>query len=97
MLPLLKGIAYGKEHLLRDLTEQMADEFKLSAAERQELLPSGQQTVLSNRVQWAKTYLKKAGLLSQPSRGRLCITPEGQSALGRAGTLRSTTSTLRLS
>jgi restriction system protein len=52
-------------------------------SERQELPPSGQSTVLLNRVQWAKTYLKKAGLLSQPSRGRVRITPEGKAALAR--------------
>src|SRR4051794_13960953 len=82
MLPLLRAVADGKEYLLRELADRLAGEFGLTEAERQELLPSGQQTILHNRVQWAKTYLKKAGLLSQPGRGRLRITPEGQAVLG---------------
>jgi restriction system protein len=83
MLPLLRAISDDEEHALRDLTRQLADDFGLTDSERQELLPSGQQTVLSNRVSWAKTYLKKAGLISQPARGRVRITPDGKAALAK--------------
>jgi restriction system protein len=34
-------------------------------------------------VAWAKTYLKKAGLLTQPSRGVVRITDEGRAVLAR--------------
>lgn len=61
----------------------LADRFKLSEAERQEKLPSGQQTVFANRVAWAKTYLKKAGLIQQPSRGIIRISDEGRTVLAR--------------
>jgi restriction system protein len=83
MLPLLRALANGQEQTLRELTQQLADQIGLSEAERQEVLPSGQQTVLANRVQWAKTYLKKAGLVAQPSRGRVHITPEGLAVLAQ--------------
>ena len=49
--------------------------------ERGELLPSGKQTVFSNRVQWAKSYLSKALLVELPRRGYFRITPRGQSVL----------------
>ena len=39
--------------------------------------------MISNRVQWAKTYLKKAGLLMQPRRGVIRITPEGKAVLSQ--------------
>jgi restriction system protein len=81
MLPLLKCIADRAEHSIPDVTHRLVDLFKLSAAERAELLQSGQQTVAANRVAWAKTYLKKAGLLTNPSRGKIQITDEGVALL----------------
>src|SRR5690606_33310762 len=49
--------------------------------ERQMRLPSGKQTIIRNRVGWARTYLKKAGLLSVPTRGSIQITDRGLQAL----------------
>ena len=48
---------------------------------RRQLLPSGKQKVIDNRVGWARTYLVKAGLLHSPKRGYFSITPEGQAFL----------------
>jgi restriction system protein len=83
MLPVLEVLAGGKDLRLRDLTRLVADRLNLSEAEQQQLLASGQQTVIANRVGWAKTYLKKAGLVSNPSRGIVRITPAGKSLLER--------------
>jgi restriction system protein len=83
MLPVLELLANGQDHRLRDLTKAAADRFKLTDAERAERLPSGQQTVISNRVAWAKTYLKKAGLLANPVRGMVQITDEGKKVLAQ--------------
>jgi restriction system protein len=47
------------------------------------LLPSGQQSVFTNRIAWAKTHLKNAGLLESPSRGLYKITPRGLDALAQ--------------
>ncbi len=81
MLPLIRHLADGQEHLLRDLIDQLAAECSLTEAERKELLPSGQQPVFDNRVGWAKTYLKKAGLLESPRRGWVRITQRGLDVL----------------
>src|SRR5579863_5987760 len=77
MLPLLRRTADGHEHPFPNLVEELAADFKLTDAERQELLPSSGQVVFNNRVGWARTYLKKAGLLSAPKRGVVQITERG--------------------
>lgn len=81
MLPLLKATADGQEHHVRDLYELLADHFNLSPEKRKERLPSGQQTYIANRVGWARTYLVKAGLLEDPKRGVVKISPEGVKVL----------------
>ncbi len=81
MLPLLRLAADGTEHRLRDAVAKLADEFGLGPNERAELLPSGQQTVFHNRVAWASTYLRKAGLLEHVRRGVFRITDTGRQAL----------------
>jgi restriction system protein len=83
MLPLLQAISDGQEHKVRDITENVANKCNLSPDEKGQLLPSGQQTVVANRIGWAKTYLKKAGLLENPRRGYVKITQEGQRVLGQ--------------
>lgn len=45
------------------------------------MLPSGRQTVFKNRVGWAKTYLKKAGLIDSPARATVVITDAGRQVL----------------
>jgi restriction system protein len=47
------------------------------------MLPSGQQSVLANRVGWAKTHLKKAGLLDNPKRGYVTISERGKQVLAQ--------------
>ncbi len=81
MLPLLKITSDGKEHLVRDLIEQLAAEFKLTDEDRKELLPSGQEFIFGNRVGWARTYLKKAGLVDSPRRGFVIISERGKEVL----------------
>ena len=66
-----------QEHSLRETIEALADKFNLSEEQRKELLPSGQQAIFDNRVGWARTHLKKAGLLETPKRGFLKITERG--------------------
>lgn len=77
MLPLLKQTSDGKEHSFPDLVDALASEYKLTENERRELLPSGGQFVFANRVGWARTYMKKAGLLSAPKRGVVQVTDRG--------------------
>jgi restriction system protein len=68
MLPPLRYAADGQEHSVREVIEESADQFRLTDEERKELLPSGRQATFDNRVGWARTYMKKAGLLESPRR-----------------------------
>lgn len=81
MLPLLKAVKEPKEHKLNNVVEHLADKFRLTEDERKELLPSGQSFLFGNRVGWARTYLKKAGLLDSPKKGFICITKRGLEVL----------------
>jgi restriction system protein len=80
-MPLLQRLSDGQEHAMSDLYEQLADEKGLSADDRAELLKSGTQFVYQNRIGWARTYLKKAGLVEAPGRGLVKITQRGQDVL----------------
>jgi restriction system protein len=81
MLPFLRYLGDEKEHSLRDAEEALAEHFKLTPTERAELLPSGQQGIFKNRIGWARTYLKKAALISAPRRAVFKITERGMQTL----------------
>jgi restriction system protein len=81
MLPLLRYAEDKREHSLREAIDELAKQFKLTEQERKKLLPSGQQEVFNNRVGWARTYMKKAGLLQTTRRGYFKITDRGTEAL----------------
>lgn len=81
MLPFLRIAEDGEEHRFRDAVEQLAQEFGLSDAERAAMLPSGTAPVFDNRVGWARTYLKQAGLLEAPKRGVFRISSAGAALL----------------
>jgi restriction system protein len=82
MLPLLKIAGDDGEHRLSEAIEALAVQFRLSDDDRRELLPSGRQAKFDNRVGWARTYLKKAGLLESTERGKFRIAERGRQALG---------------
>ena len=95
MLPLLKLVAEAKAPVsVRSLIEAIADEFNLTDDERAERLPSGQDNLLLNRMQWARTYMVKAGLIAAPKRGLVQITPRGMALLSE-GLERIDNATLR--
>lgn len=81
MLPLLNSVSDGKEHRVKDAIGVLADQFGLDDDEKSELLPSGKQPTFNNRVSWAGTYMKEAGLIEKPRRGYLKITDRGLSLL----------------
>ncbi len=80
MRPVLKCAKDG-EVRISHVVDKLADEFKLTNEEKEQLLPSGKQATFSNRVHWAKTYLAKAGLVNSTRRGYFIITERGQKAL----------------
>ena len=81
MLPLLQLASDQQEHRHAATVETLADHFRLTPDERNALLPSGTQPVFYNRVHWARTYLKHAGLLESMGTGRFRITATGVKAL----------------
>lgn len=81
MLPLLKLAGDGEEHTLRESYDRLAKQFQLTPDERREMLPSGAAIKFNNRVAWARTYMKQAGLLEYPRRGAFRITDRGREVL----------------
>jgi restriction system protein len=76
MKPLLEFLADKKDWKVKECTQHIQTHFKLTPEEIRMKLPSGANMV-SNRVGWAKTYLKKAGLIETPKRGIVKITKKG--------------------
>lgn len=81
MLPVLKAASDGAEHRISNIIETIADQIGLTEAEREELLPSGKQPIVSNRIHWAKTYLVRAKLLEPTRRSFFRITDRGRLVL----------------
>jgi len=81
MLPLMELIADGLPHEVRVATNTLGKQLHLTEAEWQEQLPSGRAPLFYNRLAWAKTHLKKAGLIEQPRRGVIVISNRGKQVL----------------
>jgi len=81
MLPLLQHFADGEEHANQETLDALAGLLQLTATERAQLLPSGKQALFTNRVAWAKSHLKQAGLIDSPRRGVYRITAHGGEVL----------------
>ena len=88
MRPVLECAASG-EVRIGDVVEELADKLGVTAEERAALLPSGKQTTFANRVHWAKSYLKQAGLVEITRRGHFRITERGRAALADGATINS--------
>jgi restriction system protein len=81
MLPILKILSDQNVYHHTDLVDSICEVFKLTNEEKREMLPSGNQTYILNRVGWARSYLKQACLIQQPERGKVQITPRGLEVL----------------
>lgn len=80
MLPVLRASANG-EVKISDVVGLLANQLDLTDSELSELLPSGKQTTFANRVNWAKSYLGKAGLIDLTRRGHFVISDRGRTVL----------------
>lgn len=76
-VPLLNLLSDKKIYDMHDVYAILSDQLELTEEEKEELLPSKTQTVISSRIGWARTYLKKAGLVESPKRGYIKITERG--------------------
>jgi restriction system protein len=81
MLPLMNLLKDEKEHNYNELVTFLEKEFSLTEAEKEKRIPSGQQTYMQNRTGWARTHLKKTGLVEYPKRGVYKITKLGLQVL----------------
>jgi len=81
MNPILKTFKDGKEKRLKDILQIVIEELNISKAETEILLPSGRETIVKNRAQWAIYYMKRAGLLENSQRGIYKITELGNKTL----------------
>ena len=82
MLPLLQfAEARNEEISTYEAVDALSTQLGLTEADLEEMLPSGVQRTFVNRVGWATTYMKKAGLLEPTRRGYFRITPGGQDLL----------------
>jgi restriction system protein len=61
--------------MAKDVREAVGKVLHIADADMHELLPSGRQTRFANRVAWAHSYLRQAGLLESPRRGVYRLTP----------------------
>lgn len=80
MLPVLKSSSNG-EVKTTNVIEKLGKDLGLSETELTELLPSGKQTKFANRVNWAKSYLGKAGLVTLTKRGYFEASDKGKQVL----------------
>jgi restriction system protein len=82
MLPLLQFAGQKQTEIsTSEAMEALAKELSLTEDDLKEMLPSGIQSTFFNRVGWASTYLKKAGLLEATRRGFYQITDRGKALL----------------
>lgn len=81
MRPLLALHADGAEKTQAELRTELAEQFALTTAELEERIPSGLANTFANRVAWASTHMKQAGLITKPQRGVSVITERGRSVL----------------
>jgi len=83
MLPLLESVANRQPHSTKEVVAALAKHFELSDSERAELLPSGRYPLFNNRVAWALSHMKNAGLLTSPSRSMYVLTDRGAALLAQ--------------
>jgi restriction system protein len=81
MRPLLALHEDGHEKTQSELREVLAREFQLTPDELEERIPSGLANTFANRVAWASTHMKQAGLIEKPRRGISVITDRGRVVL----------------
>ena len=78
MLPLLEYAAKRNTEISTgEAVEALAASLGLTDEDLKQMLPSGIQQTFVNRVGWAATYMKKAGLLETTRRGFYRVTQRG--------------------
>jgi restriction system protein len=82
MLPALQTLGQRHDEIsIAGLEDEIVKALRISREERARMLPSGNQTVFSNRLNWARSYLSKARLIEMPRRGYCRATERGRELL----------------
>jgi hypothetical protein len=77
MAPIMNCFSSKETLSLPECTELVANLFKLTKEEREQMQQGADQTTVYNRTAWALVHLAKAGLLRRPGRGAYSITRRG--------------------
>ena len=83
MLPALRALSDGKETALSNVRARIVASEGFTPSDLGEMLPSGRQTVFTNRVSWAVIFMERAGLVQRRSRGVYQLAEEGRNVLQR--------------
>lgn len=81
MRPIMAMLADRETRSAKEIIASVSDQYDLTEEERSELIPSGTQRRIDNKVHWSLTHMVQAGLLERPKRAHVRITAEGRSAL----------------
>lgn len=76
----LEFLTDKQEYKTRFVKEELSKKLDLTDEERHELLPSGSEPIIQNRIGWSITTLKKAGYVESKKWGSVNITEEGLKA-----------------
>jgi restriction system protein len=74
---ILEFLSDKKEYKTRDVKEELSKILDLTDEERQQLIPSGTESIIKNRIGWSITSLKKAGYVESKKWGSVNITELG--------------------
>lgn len=83
-LPVLKLATDGAEHTIAGTVERLGRELQLAPEDLEAVYESGSGLIFKDRISWARSYLKMAGLLESPRRGYLRITDRGKQLLSES-------------
>ena len=87
LTPVLAALGDGEVHSFKDVKSEVAESMHLTEEDLAERVPSGNLTRFNNMINWARTYLKKAGLVIVPKRSYIQITEEGKKLLASGETI----------
>ncbi len=77
MTPMLQLLSSGESRHINEIADLLAQHFRLSEVDLRDMVPSGKKSRHYDRVGWAATYLKQAGLLTKPARGWYALSERG--------------------
>lgn len=81
----LEELINGEELHIKEIKKRIKEKLELSEEEMNLLVPSGKVTYINDRIGWACSYLKMAGLLETPKRGIYVLSKLGNEYFNKYG------------